>query len=1152
LLERLLRTRPGSEAPEPAAQSGDGAPTLPLDFPTQARKPARPTGDGSGQDPPSFSEEDRYTVEGEHARGGLGRILKARDHRLDRPVAIKELLDNDKEAAGRFVREAMVSARLQHPAIVPIYDAGRWPSGELFYAMKLISGGRSLDQVIGDARRLDERLALLPHVIAVADAIAYAHSQRVIHRDIKPSNILIGPFGETVVIDWGLAKDLTRPEMEVTAQFVPEPKAKPEQPPDQASGQAPGQAPEQPPELTMAGAVLGTPEYMPPEQASAKAVDERADVYALGALLYHVLSGVAPYSGTSAIEILTKVRTTPPLPLTKRVPGIPEDLATIVAKAMARRPEDRYPTARELTEDLRRFQTGQLVSAYRYSRRTLIWRWVRRHRVPVAVSAAFLCLLLALGALSVRRIVIERKVAEERSNDLVLVQARTALERDPTGALAWLKLYPLNGAHWDQVRDLALDAWSRGVALHVLDKKEGKDSYGDFSPDGRRVAYFDGQRKVTVKDLVSGRVTARRPLGGELLRARFSPSGRILALVEWESRKLQLWDLVTDQSQELPSPEGMIVSVDFSPDGRRLLVGGPARQIRLWDLASQESLALEEHRGVGSELTISPDSRYVAYAGTGGTVRVVDVVTRTERTLSAGKAILWDLSFSSDGRRLVGAGKDGIVWLWDLSTGTGRALQGHAGDIGDVDFSPDGQQVVSGGVDRTVRLWDVATGEQRLLGEHLEGVNSVGFSPDGQRILSAGRDHTVRLWGASTGEQKVLRGHEATVTYVKFASDGRHFLSTSSDRTTRIWSLSPDPVHALHSEDFMTELAYSPDGHQLAVAGRNGVVWLWDVRTGETRVWRGHDGGVLSVAFSPDGRQVASSGLDRTVRVWDVATGGSRIFRGHQDAIRNVIFSTDGRWLASAGVDGFVYLWDVSTGRGRRLQGHEGEVRSVAFSPDDRLLVSAGLDHEVRLWTVATGECRLLRGHTARVQRAVFSPDGRVIASAGEDGTARLWDAATGEARRVFEQSGMFRTVTFSPDGRSLAAAGEGGVIHLCEVDTGQCRMLVGHRNRVIRLEFSPDGRSLASGSGDGTVRLWDVTMGVCITTHHHDDFVTHVAFSPDGRQIASTSMDRTARLWPIESGPAPPTDPRGLRAWMDTISTAVIQKPEQPRPVSP
>src|SRR6185369_14268601 len=151
--------------------------------------------------------QDRYDVRDEFARGGLGRIFRAHDRRLARPVAVKQLIAGGSEAARRFIREALITARLQHPAIVPIYEAGRWPSGEPFYAMKLVSG-RSLDQVIKQKKTLVERLTLLPNIIAVAEAMAYAHSQRIIHRDLKPANVLVGSFGETVLIDWGLAKDL--------------------------------------------------------------------------------------------------------------------------------------------------------------------------------------------------------------------------------------------------------------------------------------------------------------------------------------------------------------------------------------------------------------------------------------------------------------------------------------------------------------------------------------------------------------------------------------------------------------------------------------------------------------------------------------------------------------------------------------------------------------------------------------------------------------------------------------------------------------------------------------------------------------------------------------------------------------------------------
>jgi eukaryotic-like serine/threonine-protein kinase len=284
-----------------------------------------------------------YEVAGEVARGGLGRILQARDRRLDRPVALKQLIQDTALGAHRFLREALVTARLQHPAIVPVYEAGRWPDGEPFYAMKLVNG-RSLKEVIGEARGLNERLALLPNVIAVVDAIAYAHSQGVIHRDLKPSNVLIGPFGETVVIDWGLAKDLRATE---EAQQGPV-----------------GAAPVWSEPLTLVGAVVGTPHYMPPEQARGEEVAERADVYALGALLYHVLAGAPPYRGADSSQVLAEVLTQPPASLEQLQPGLPEDLAAVVHKAMARDPAQRYPTAQELAEDLKRFQTGKLVQAH--------------------------------------------------------------------------------------------------------------------------------------------------------------------------------------------------------------------------------------------------------------------------------------------------------------------------------------------------------------------------------------------------------------------------------------------------------------------------------------------------------------------------------------------------------------------------------------------------------------------------------------------------------------------------------------------------------------------------------------------------------------------------------------------------------------------
>jgi len=271
-------------------------PTLP-----QAHDERTPDGAAVDGDEPELPIVDpvHYAVAGEHARGGLGRILRARDRRLGRPVALKELLVDDHGAATRFVREAMLTARLQHPSIVPVHEAGRWPDGKPFYAMKLVAG-RSLADVIRAARTFDERLALLPIAIAVCEAVAYAHSQRIIHRDLKPANVLVGEYGETVVVDWGLAKDLSHASQS------------PDLPSDASSLE--DSADVGPDGATVAGAVIGTPAYMAPEQAAGQPADERSDVYALGALLYAMLAGAPPFASATPLGTVTLICESDQLP----------------------------------------------------------------------------------------------------------------------------------------------------------------------------------------------------------------------------------------------------------------------------------------------------------------------------------------------------------------------------------------------------------------------------------------------------------------------------------------------------------------------------------------------------------------------------------------------------------------------------------------------------------------------------------------------------------------------------------------------------------------------------------------------------------------------------------------------------------------------
>ena len=368
-----------------------------------------------------------YKTDKEIARGGMGRIVAAEDLRLHRAVALKELLDPYGDQVTRFQREALITARLQHPGIVPVYEAGRWPTGEPFFAMKLVSG-KPLDRVIADAKKLEDRIVLLPRLAAACDAIAYAHSHRIVHRDLKPGNVLIGDFGETVVIDWGLAKDLDAVESPESANRSP-----------RAQVQKP-EATSQSSTLTVAGAVMGTPAYMPPEQARGETVDQRADVFALGAMLYHLIAGVPPYAARTATDVIAAAALGRVVPLAEREKHAPRELVAIVARAMAPEAHDRYATAGELAEELRRFLTGKLVDAHRYTAWQRVARFVKRHQAAVTIAAIAVVGFAVGGTIAIHnimrarddaqaaeRIANTRKVAAERLIDFTLTRMKTQL-----------------------------------------------------------------------------------------------------------------------------------------------------------------------------------------------------------------------------------------------------------------------------------------------------------------------------------------------------------------------------------------------------------------------------------------------------------------------------------------------------------------------------------------------------------------------------------------------------------------------------------------------------------------------------------------------------------------------------------------------------
>ncbi|HEY2747837.1 MAG TPA: WD40 repeat domain-containing serine/threonine protein kinase, partial [Polyangia bacterium] len=561
-----------------------------------------PRADGPPLDP--VVAEESYALGDEVGRGGLGRVLAAYDRRLGRAVAIKELISRDGNDERRFLREARLTARLQHPSIVPVYEAGHWPNGKPFYAMKL-ARGRSFADVLAQTPTREQRLALLPTLLATAEAVAYAHDKRIIHRDLKPSNILMGSFGETLVIDWGLARPLDEAPGYEGGPYRHDP----------AAGQ------------TLPGSVVGTPAYMAPEQARGEVVDERADVYALGAILYELVAGTRPYDGQSSAQLLAQVQAGPPPPLETRAPRVPADLAAIVATAMARDPAQRYANGSALAADLKRFLDGELVRAHRYSRAALVARFIERHRTPVALSALFALVLAAVALFAVARVVHERSRAERErtraeaerdrarasANDMIVAGARATLDRDPTATLAWLKRYPVDGADWPAARSLALEALGAGAARHVWRQLDGP-VFSAQSPDGKRFATQGAGEELEIRELDSGRVVASAAPGAKEYEVLWSGDGRRVVGMRSIAPIVDVWDLGSDRARVLRLPAKVDLGTHaLSPDGATLAVGGPHGNVSLIALdgsgADGGVRAVAHYAGSVCALAFSRDGR---------------------------------------------------------------------------------------------------------------------------------------------------------------------------------------------------------------------------------------------------------------------------------------------------------------------------------------------------------------------------------------------------------------------------------------------------------------------------------------------------------------------------------------------------------------
>jgi len=985
-----------------------------------------------GTAPTSFGD---YELLEEIGRGGMGIVYKARQASLDRIVAVKVLLSGrlaGPEFVQRFRTEAAAAASLQHPNIVAIHEVG-FREGQHFFAMDYVAG-RSLAQITRDGPLPPRRAA--GYMKITTEAIQYAHERGILHRDLTPANVLIDENDQPKVTDFGLAKRLEKDT-----------------------------------ELTLSGQVLGSPNYMPPEQAAARRglVGKRSDVYSLGAILYHLLTGRAPFAGDTVAKTLQQVENSEPVSPQLLNPGVPRDLETICLKCLEKEPARRYASAQELADELDRFLNRKPILARPVDRLEKLWRWCRRNPV-IATLAAAAVVIFFLGFAGVmwegRQARKARDLAQDR---LYAAQMKLAVQAWESGSLDHAR--QLLAAHRPAFghRDL------RGFEWRLLANLCREESLYTFPKDGR-TGGLQGMTDWAVA---------------------FSPHGDTLAAAG-DDGVIRLWDVASRRLvKNLTGHKEFVSCIAFSPDGRwfasgtgGFFSGNRPMELKLWD------------------------AKTWAFIG--------DLPGHSFRITS--------VAFSPDNQTLASASGDKSVRLWDVASRTLRAeLQGHAEMVACVVYSPDGNTLATASLDRTVRLWDAATArELSTLNGHTAGVWSVAFSPDGKTLASASDDWTVRLWDVGTGRQTAALNHPYFVEAVAFTPNGR--ILASGGMTVTYWDVDTrEEIGRLRGfAGAVQNVAFSLDGETLATGCEFTTAQLWPGRP-HSKVLQltPHADGVTSAALSSGGKVLATGSGDfyqplrpTEIKFWDVDSGHLlRVLPGHRGDVMSLAFSPDDRILASGSIDKTVRLWNVTSGEELAvLEGQTDDVWSVAISPDGRTLAAArGCNNTVALWDIPSRQPLAPLQGTAIMQPVAFSPDGHLLAAGDFMGLIRVWDTANWREKHLLtHEAGPISALAFSPDGTRIAAGSTNKLIRLWSVRTGrELATLQGHQHVVQSIAFSPDGRTLASGGVDIGCKLWNlVTFQEVAALAGHKEPIFAVVFSPDGNVLVTASRDRTVRLW--------------------------------------
>lgn len=1032
-----------------------------------------------------------YELREEIARGGMGIVYQAHQISLDRPVALKMILESQLATPSlvqRFHTEAEAAAKLEHPNIVPLYEVGEHRRSH-FYSMKYVEGGNLNEWIDRQVRpeldvldsgpktpfsktrkSLEMRIARL--LSQVAGAVHYAHQRGVLHRDLKPSNILVDQDENPYVTDFGLAKLI---ELDSS--------------------------------LTHTTATLGTPSYMSPEQASGRSAQltTAADVYSLGACLYEMLTGQPPFRGETATDTLHQVLEREPVTPRSIVPGVDRDLETICIKCLNKVPERRYASAKALEEDLNRRINGEPIQARPTTTVERLWSWSRR-RPELAVLSGLvgsLLMTLVIGSIIASfRIASEREATVRENYYFKIRLAQNHIdEGDIHLAKEILLDCPEQLRHWEW-EHLIYQCHQELLTIHVY-TNNAHMSPGQHT-SVKSMAVGDDRMATVSQDgeAVLWNLTTRSPMmkwGGpfdSISEALLSLDGSSLILCGVKYG-VDVIDAKTGTLvRRLAEPTDNPKFIQFDEQERRLLVVYQDGIMEVWNLANfRRALQITD---------VPPDIRHVHLQP-----ERMDLVT-----VHRDRVIVWDLIQgrsksmrmlpSSDEYRLIDVSPDAesTVAIDRLS----QATLWHGESKHDllslrhvdskvrpkVFFSPAGNLLTMAGVSRQTRVWDIASGREQFALGH--PVRNARFSRDGRLLAASDGSHGVWIWNTSTGDlERKLKGHRQAVEILVFSRDGRKLFTCSRDGEIKVWTTTLGREQFDHP-GLAFAGAVNPESRLAATAHWYDAVHIWNIDTGHHRLASiGQATWWTSMAFSPDGKRLVLGGDTKRPPILDTQTGEVVMtLKGHERAVHAVAYSPDGQWIGTGSPDRTVRLWDAKTGKEMKPSWHAPDhIWFIAFSVDSQFLSAGGGAYPeqssgfLEVYSLSDRSIVLSDTELSKpIGKPVWHPVRHEILAGQSGGNILRWDIHSERRLKPIPTRTRPNLMTFSSDGARLFVGTSltdtelsHGLVEVRDAELGTLIMsLKGHSEAFLSdgLFFLKDGRRLISMSTDKALQ-WEV-----------------------------------------------------------------------------